>query len=66
MTKSIKIELAIATNAPRPAPPIAIAIIFSIIDLIYPLIYCIIAIIYTIISCRHDSDKETLLDFRQA
>lgn len=38
MTKSIKLELAIATNAPRPAPPIAIAIIFSIIAIIFSII----------------------------
>lgn len=49
MTKSIKLEPAIATNAPRPTPPIAIAIIFTIIDLIYPLIYRIITIIFSII-----------------
>lgn len=53
MTELIKNKFAIATNAPRAAMAhryrSPIAIIFSIITLIYTIIYSIITIIYTII-----------------
>ena len=42
-----------------------IAIIFSIITLIYTIIYSIITIIYTIILQQYDSDEEMPWDFRQ-
>lgn len=43
----------------------SIAIIFSIITLIYTIIYSIITIIYTIILQQYDSDEEMPWDFRQ-
>ena len=58
MTELIKNKFAIATNAPRAAmahryrSPIAI-------------IYSIITIIYTIILQQYDSDEEMPWDFRQ-
>lgn len=42
-----------------------IAIIFSIIALVYTIIYSIITIIYTIILQQYDSDEEMPWDFRQ-
>lgn len=42
-----------------------IAIIFSIITLVYTIIYSIITIIYTIILQQYDSDGEMPWDFRQ-
>ena len=69
MTELIKKKFAIATNAPRAAMAhryrSAIAIIFSIITLVYTIIYSIITIIYTIILQQYDSDEEMPWDFRQ-
>lgn len=70
MTELIKNKFAIATNAPRAAMAhryrSSIAIIFSIITLVYTIIYSIITIIYTIILQQYDSDEEMPWDFRQA
>lgn len=65
MTELIKKKFAIATNAPRAAMAMPIAIIFSIITLVYTIIYSIITIIYTIILQQYDSDEEMPWDFRQ-
>ena len=69
MTELIKNKFAIATNAPRAAMAnryrSSIAIIFSIITLVYTIIYSIITIIYTIILQQYDSDEEMPWDFRQ-
>lgn len=69
MTGLIKVESAIATNAPRAAMVhryrSPITIIFSIITIIFTIIYSIITIIYTIILQQYDSDEEMPWDFRQ-
>ena len=69
MTELIKNKFAIATNAPLAAMAhryrSSIAIIFSIITLVYTIIYSIITIIYTIILQQYDSDEEMPWDFRQ-